>query len=43
MAAVPGQPPRLSVAVSDMQYVVTFIVMLVIGLLIRTLAGRVRR
>jgi two-component system sensor histidine kinase KdpD len=36
-------PPRLTFAVSDTQYVVTFGVMLVVGLLISTLAARVRR
>lgn len=35
--------PYYTVAVSDTQYVVTFAVMLLIGLLISTLAGRVRR
>jgi two-component system sensor histidine kinase KdpD len=35
-------PPYLTFAVSDTQYVVTFAVMLVVGLLISTLAARVR-
>jgi two-component system sensor histidine kinase KdpD len=35
-------PPRFSFAVSDTQYLVTFAVMLVVGLTISTLAGRVR-
>jgi two-component system sensor histidine kinase KdpD len=35
-------PPRFSFAVSDTQYVVTFAVMLVVGITISTLAGRVR-
>src|SRR5262245_14604206 len=36
-------PPQLSFAVSDAQYVITFGVMLAVGLLISTLAVRVRR
>jgi two-component system sensor histidine kinase KdpD len=35
-------PPHLTFAVSDTQYLVTFAVMLVVGLLISTLAARVR-
>ena len=35
-------PPRLTLAVSDTQYVVTFAVMLVVGVLVSTLAARVR-
>jgi two-component system sensor histidine kinase KdpD len=35
-------PPHLNFAVSDTQYVVTFAVMLVVGLLVSTLAARVR-
>jgi two-component system sensor histidine kinase KdpD len=35
-------PPHLTFAVSDTQYVVTFGVMLVVGLLVSTLAARVR-
>jgi two-component system sensor histidine kinase KdpD len=35
-------PPHLTFAVSDTQYVVTFTVMLVVGLLVSTLAARVR-
>src|SRR4026209_2766774 len=35
-------PPHLTFAVADTQYVVTFVVMLVVGLLISTLAIRAR-
>ena len=35
-------PPHLTFAVTDTQYIVTFAVMLVVGLLISTLAARVR-
>ncbi len=35
-------PPHLTFAVSDTQYVITFAVMLVVGLLVSTLAARVR-
>jgi two-component system sensor histidine kinase KdpD len=35
-------PPHLTFAVSDTQYVVTFAVMLVVGVLVSTLAARVR-
>ena len=35
-------PPHLTFAVSDTQYVVTFVVMLVVGLLVSSLAARVR-
>jgi two-component system, OmpR family, sensor histidine kinase KdpD len=35
-------PPRLTFAVSDTQYLVSFAVMLVVGLLVSTLAARVR-
>jgi two-component system sensor histidine kinase KdpD len=35
-------PPHLTFAVSDTQYVVTFAIMLLVGLLISTLASRVR-
>ncbi len=35
-------PPRLSFAVSDTQYLVSFAVMLVVGLLVSTLGARVR-
>ena len=35
-------PPHLTFAVSDTQYLVTFAVMLVVGLLVSTLAARVR-
>ncbi len=35
-------PPHLTFAVADTQYVVTFAVMLVVGLLVSTLAARVR-
>jgi two-component system sensor histidine kinase KdpD len=35
-------PPHLTLAVADTQYLVTFVVMLVIGVLVSTLAARVR-
>ena len=35
-------PPHLTLAVSDTQYIVTFAVMLVVGVLVSTLAARVR-
>ncbi len=36
-------PPRLDLAVSDTQYLITFTVMLIVGLLISTLAVRLRQ
>jgi len=36
-------PPRLDLAVSDTQYLITFAVMLIVGLLISTLAVRLRQ